>query len=81
MAALLNGDIHYHAVIGGGVAAAIQGLPVRVVACFVPAPPIVLIARPEFKSVKDLKGHTIGASPVGPSAPSASVRMILSILV
>ena len=77
MAALLNGDIHYHAVIGGGVAAAIQGLPVRVVACFVPAPPVVLIARPEFKSVKDLKGHTIGASPVGPSAPSASVRMIL----
>jgi hypothetical protein len=45
MGALLNGDIQYHSVIGGGVAAAIQGLPVRVVACFVPAPPVVLIAR------------------------------------
>lgn len=77
MAALMNGDIDYHMVIGGGVAAAMQGLQIRVVACFVPAPPIVLIARPEFKSVKDLKDQTIGASPVGASAPSASVRMIL----
>jgi NitT/TauT family transport system substrate-binding protein len=75
MAALV--DIDYHMVIGGGVAAAMQGLQIRVVACFVPAPPIVLIARPEFKSVKDLKGQTIGTSPVGASAPSASVRMIL----
>jgi ABC-type nitrate/sulfonate/bicarbonate transport system substrate-binding protein len=75
MAALV--DINYHMVIGGGVAAAMQGLQIRVVACFVPAPPIVLIARPEFKSVKDLKGQTIGASPVGASATSASVRMIL----
>ena len=77
MAALVNGDIDYHMVIGGGVAAAMQGLQIRVVACFVPAPPIVLIARPEFKSVKDLRGQTIGASPLGASAPSASVRMIL----
>jgi NitT/TauT family transport system substrate-binding protein len=77
MAALASGDIDYHAVIGNGVAAAIQGLPARVVACFVPAPPVVLIARPEFKSVKDLKGRTIGANPIGASAPSASIRMIL----
>jgi ABC-type nitrate/sulfonate/bicarbonate transport system substrate-binding protein len=77
MAALVNGDIDYHTVIGSGIAAAIQRLPVRVVACFVPAPPIALLARPEFKSVKDLKGQTIGANPVGASVTSASARLIL----
>ncbi len=75
--ALVNGDSDYHTIIGSGVAAAMRGLPVRVVACFVPAPPIVLIARPEFKSVKDLKGHTIGADPFGGSVTSAAVRIIL----
>jgi NitT/TauT family transport system substrate-binding protein len=78
IAALVNGDIDYHMVIGSGVASAIQRLPVRAVACFVPAPPIALIARPEFKSVKDLKGQTIGANPVGASVTSASARLILS---
>jgi len=77
IAALVNGDIDYHSVIGSGVAAAMQGLPVKVVACFVPAPPIVLIARPEFKSVNDLKGHTIGANPLGGGVTSAAIRMIL----
>ncbi len=77
MTALLNGDTDYHTIIGSGVAAAMRGLPVRVVACFVPTPPIVLIARPEFKSVKDLKGQTIGADPFGGSVTSASVRIIL----
>jgi ABC-type nitrate/sulfonate/bicarbonate transport system substrate-binding protein len=77
IAALVNGDIDYHSIIGSGVAAAMQGLPVKVVACFVPAPPIVLIARPEFKSVNDLKGHTIGANPLGGGVTSAAVRMIL----
>ena len=73
----MNGDSDYHTIIGSGVAAAMQGMPVRVVACFVPAPPIVLIARPEFKSVQDLKGQTIGADPFGGSVTSASVRIIL----
>src|SRR3989442_5807105 len=75
--ALVNGDTDYHTIIGSGIAAAMRGLPVRVIACFVPAPPIVLIARPEFKSVKDLKGQTIGADPFGGTVTSASVRIIL----
>jgi NitT/TauT family transport system substrate-binding protein len=75
--ALVNADSDYHTIIGAGVAAAMRGLPVRVIACFVPAPPIVLIARPEFKSVKDLKGQTIGADPLGGTVTSAAVRIIL----
>ena len=58
--ALVNGDIDYNTVIIGGVRGAIQGLPLRVVACYVPTNPVMLIARPEFKSVRELKGKTIG---------------------
>jgi len=75
--ALMNGDSDYHTILGAGVAAAMRGLPVRVITCFVPAPPIVLIARPEFKSVGDLRGQTIGADPFGGSVTSAAVRIIL----
>ena len=65
MTALINGDIDYFTVIINGVRGAIQGLPLRVVACYVPTNPVMLIARPEFKSVRDLKGKTIGIQSFG----------------
>jgi NitT/TauT family transport system substrate-binding protein len=62
---LLTGEIDYYTGIGAGVAAAIRGVPVKVVACYVPGPTAVLIARPEFKSVQDLRGKTIGINSFG----------------
>jgi ABC-type nitrate/sulfonate/bicarbonate transport system substrate-binding protein len=45
------------------VGEAITGaLPVKVVACFVPAPVFALVARPEIKSVQELKDKTVGIS-------------------
>jgi ABC-type nitrate/sulfonate/bicarbonate transport system substrate-binding protein len=64
-AALAAGEIDYDAVIGNGIAAAIRGFPVRVVASYVPAAPMALIARPEFKSVPELRGKTIGLNTYG----------------
>lgn len=64
-AALVAGEIDYDTVIGNGVAAAIRGLPLRVVAAYLPGAPMALIARPEFKSVQDLKGKTIGLNTYG----------------
>ena len=75
--ALINGDIDYHTVIGNGVRAAIQGLPLRVVACFLPAPPFALVARPEIKSVQELKGKTIGTGTFGATTDIVG-RMLLS---
>src|SRR5262245_45571243 len=43
----------------------ITGLPVKVVACFVPAPVFALVARPEVNSVQELKGKTVGISTFG----------------
>jgi ABC-type nitrate/sulfonate/bicarbonate transport system substrate-binding protein len=76
-AALANGDIDYFTGIGGAaVAAATRGVPIRVVACFVPSLPFMLIARPEIKSVQDLKGKTIMIGVAG-SSPDLIARMML----
>jgi NitT/TauT family transport system substrate-binding protein len=63
--ALLSGELDYYTVIAGGVRAAIQGLPVKVLACYMPGSLIALIARPEFKSVQELRGKTIGIQTFG----------------
>lgn len=58
--ALANGEIDYFTGFTASVRAAIRGLPIKVIACYLPASPFVLIARPNIKSVKDLRGQTIG---------------------
>src|SRR5262249_50559283 len=63
--ALANGEIDYFSVIGSSVTAALRGLPIKVVACFIPCSPVILIARPEFKEVQQLKAKTVGFGEVG----------------
>ena len=63
--ALVGGDIDYYTVLGPGVAAAIRGVPVKLVAAYVPISPTALIARPEIKSVSELRGKTIGINAYG----------------
>jgi len=65
LATLITGEIDYYTQLGGGVAAAMRGAPVKIVACFVPGPTATLVARPEFKSVRELKGTTIGIDVFG----------------
>ena len=74
--ALVNGEIDYFACVGPVVTAAIAGVPVRLVATFVPTFPMMLVARPEFKSVMDLKGKTVGIGVVG-STPHIVTRLLL----
>lgn len=74
--ALATGDIDYTMIFGSVVRAAIRGLPVKVVASFLDSPTQMLIARPEFKSVKELKGKTLGVSTFGATA-DVSARMML----
>jgi len=71
--ALVSRDLDYHMALQ--VQAAIANLPIRVVACYVPATFITLIAQPQYKSVKDLKGTTIAVNTfTGP--PIFIARMI-----
>ena len=73
--ALTNGDVDYSMLFGLVVRSAIRGLPVRVVANFMDSSPLTLIARPQFKSVKDLKGKTLGVSTFG-ATPDIAARMV-----
>src|SRR5262245_38573226 len=47
--ALVSGDVDYYTGVGPIVGAAITGVPVKLVATYVPTLPIMLVARPEFK--------------------------------
>ena len=63
--ALSNGDTDYFSGFGSALRSILQGLPLRIVACYRPTPHFMLQSRPEFKSVKDLKGKTIGITAFG----------------
>ena len=58
--ALVLGDVDYLLAWGSSLRAAITGVPIKVVAGIASRPLHILIARPEIKSGKDLKGKTIG---------------------
>ena len=74
--ALTSGEIDYHTVVAPAVTAALRGIPVRVVACFTPGLTTAIIARPEIKTVQDLKGKTIGLNSIGGGLES-TVRIML----
>jgi NitT/TauT family transport system substrate-binding protein len=65
LATLVNGEIDYYTSLAAGVAAALRGVPVKIVACYVPGPTATLIARPESKSIQELRGKTIGIDVFG----------------
>jgi ABC-type nitrate/sulfonate/bicarbonate transport system substrate-binding protein len=62
-AALSGGEVDYGT--GMTLGGSITGLPIKVVACFVPVPVLALVARPEIKSVQELRGKTVGISTFG----------------
>jgi ABC-type nitrate/sulfonate/bicarbonate transport system substrate-binding protein len=59
MAALVSGNMQFSNSTGSATRAALQGLPVRVIAYF-QTEPFSLVVRPEINSISDLKGKTIG---------------------
>ena len=76
LAALVSGETDYHTVIAPSVVAALRGIPVRVVACFTPGVTTAIIARPDIKTIQDLKGKTIGLNSLG-GGLEATVRLML----
>lgn len=78
IAALASGDTDYTMIFSSVVRAAMRGLPMKVVASLMDSSTHTLIARPEFKSVKDLRGRTLGVSSVGATADVAARMMFKS---
>ena len=76
VAALISGEIDYHTNASPGIRAAIQGLPLRVVAVYGEGSGMVLVSRPTIKSVPELKGKVIAVGNPG-SAPDTNGRIMV----
>ena len=62
--------------LGPSVAAAIRGISVKLVGAYVPVSPTALIARPEIKSVAELRNKTVGLNAYG-GALEGMARLML----
>ena len=67
MQALLGGSVDYTSASGSTIAAAVRGLPVKLVFISSSKPQFELISQPQIKSVQDLKGKVVGISSRGGS--------------
>lgn len=65
MQALLGGSVDFTSVSGSTIAAAVRGLPVKLVFIASAKPQFDLIAQREIRSVQDLKGKQVGISSRG----------------
>jgi NitT/TauT family transport system substrate-binding protein len=65
MAALLSGDIDYVELIGSIIRSAGRGAPVRAISTSIKAPFFSFAANSKFKTIKDLRGATIGVTAIG----------------
>lgn len=74
--ALANGDIDYTMVTGSVIQGALRGLPLKLIAGFLDRPTVTLIALPKYKSVRDLRGMTLGISAFE-AQPHVMARMIM----
>lgn len=62
--ALISGDVDYLLAWGSALRAAVTGVPVKAVVGIAGRPLHVLVARPEIKTPKDLKGRVIGVDSI-----------------
>jgi NitT/TauT family transport system substrate-binding protein len=76
IAALVSGEADYYTIIGFSVRAAVQGLLLKVVACYIQGSVQTLVARGDLKSVKELKGKTIAIGTPG-GGPDRNARLIV----
>jgi NitT/TauT family transport system substrate-binding protein len=74
--ALSTGDIDYTMVFASVVRGALRGMPMRVVASYMDSSTHLLIARPEYKNIRDLKGKILAVSTYGATSDVAARMMM-----
>ena len=65
--ALLSGEVHYTLSFGNIIGGAMQGLPFKLLAVLTDKPLHSIVARPEIKTISDLRGKRIGSQRIGGS--------------
>lgn len=71
----ISGDIDVLGSIGSAIRSIQRGTPLKVISVTLRRPLFFLVARPEFKSIKDLKGKTLGIVTFGGSQHTTAKRM------
>ncbi|MGE5219235.1 MAG: ABC transporter substrate-binding protein [Chloroflexota bacterium] len=72
----ISGEIDVLGSIGSAIRSIQRGAPLRVISVTLRRPLFFLVARPEFNSIKDLKGKTMGIVTFGGSQHTTAKRML-----
>jgi NitT/TauT family transport system substrate-binding protein len=72
----ISGELDGQASIGSAIRAIQRGAPLRVVAVTLRRPLFWLVARPEYRSVKELKGKVLAISTIGGSQHNRAKAML-----
>jgi NitT/TauT family transport system substrate-binding protein len=76
IAAAVTGELNGLSSIGSAIRAIQRGAPLRVVSVSLRRPIFWLVSRPEYRSVKDLKGKVLATATIGGSQHTAAKKMI-----
>ncbi len=74
--ALVSADVDYSTLIGSTIIANLKGARIKMIACSLDRTPLSLVSRAEIKSVREVKGKTIGVGSYG-STPDIIARMVV----
>jgi NitT/TauT family transport system substrate-binding protein len=74
--ALMSGEVHYTLSFGNIIGGAMQGMPFKLLAVLTDKPLHSLVARPEVKTINDLRGKRIGSQRIGGSDQLAAEAIL-----
>ena len=74
--ALMSGEVHYTLSFGNIIGSAMQGMPFKIIAVLTDKPLHSIVARPEIKSINELRGKRIGAQRIGGSDQLAAEAIL-----
>ena len=74
--ALMSGEVHYTLSFGNIIGSAMQGMPFKILAVLTDKPLHSIVARPQIKSINDLRGKRIGSQRIGGSDQLAAEAIL-----
>jgi ABC-type nitrate/sulfonate/bicarbonate transport system substrate-binding protein len=74
--ALVSGDVDYSTLVGSVIGANLKGAKLKMVACSQDRTPLSLVGKATIKSMKELKGKTVGVGSYG-STPDIIARLVV----
>jgi NitT/TauT family transport system substrate-binding protein len=74
--ALMSGEVNYTLSFGNILAGAMQGMPFKILAVLTDKPLHQIVARPEIKTIADLRGKRVGAQRIGGSDQLAAEAIL-----